>query len=187
MILLPQLFIEGKMAGDILGVKWNFHHESVQSMMQGLTQEDHFTDMTVVSGDEILDYQVHKFVLSAVSPVFKEILLCNPHEHPTIYLNSVTEQQLQCLLRLIYFGKTMICDSQVESFLKVIQDFQLTGLKLTEKTRKQPNLEKDELNLLNESFKGSVESSPLAKKKPAGSRNDNKQSKGTVARIYEKV
>ena len=65
--------------------------------MQELTKEDNFTDVTIVSGDELLDYQVHKFVLSAVSPVFKEILLNNPHEHPLIYLNGVKEQELQFL------------------------------------------------------------------------------------------
>ena len=66
----------------ILGVidKWNFHHESIRSLLQGLRREDNFTDVTIVSGDELLDYQVHKFVLSAVSPVLKEVL-CNPHEH----------------------------------------------------------------------------------------------------------
>ena len=51
---------------DVLGIKWNFQHESVKSMIQGMTKEDKFTDVTIVSGDEILDYQVHKFMLSAV-------------------------------------------------------------------------------------------------------------------------
>ena len=55
---------------DIIGVKWNFQYETIFSMIQGLTNEDPFSDVTVVSGDEMLDYQVHKFVLSAVSPVF---------------------------------------------------------------------------------------------------------------------
>ena len=69
---------------DVLGVKWNFRYETVFSMIQGLTNEDPFSDVTLVSGDEHLDYQVHKFVLSAVSPEFKEMFLNNPHEHPLI-------------------------------------------------------------------------------------------------------
>ena len=69
----------------ILGITWNFHYETVHSMMKSLTMEDKFTDMTVVSGNEALDYQVHKVVFSAVSPVFKEILINNPHKHPLIY------------------------------------------------------------------------------------------------------
>ena len=83
---------------DVLGVKWNFQYETVFSMIQGLTNEDPFSDVTLVSGDELLDYQVHKFVLSAVSPVFKEILLNNPHDHPLIYLTGVNERELQYLL-----------------------------------------------------------------------------------------
>jgi len=125
---------------DILGVKWNFHYETVFSMMQGLTKEDNFTDVTIVSGDELLDYQVHKFVLSAVSPVFKEILLNNPHEHPVIYLNGMKEQELQFLLQLIYFGRTTIYDSQVDAFFKVLEEFKLTGIKLPVRTTKRQQM-----------------------------------------------
>ena len=73
---------------DVFGVKWNFQNESVEPMIQGMTKEDKFTDVTIVSGDEILDYQVHKFMLAAVSPVFKEILKNNPHDHPLIFLKG---------------------------------------------------------------------------------------------------
>ena len=110
---------------DVLGVKWNFQYETVFSMIQGLTNEDPFSDVTLVSGDELLDYQVHKLVLSTVSPVFKEILLNNPHDHPLIYLTGVNERELQYLLQLIYFGRTTVYDSQVDAFLKVV-----TGVKL---------------------------------------------------------
>ena len=88
-----------------------------------MTNEDPFSDVTLVSGDELLDYQVHKFVLSAVSPVFKEILLNNPHDHPLIYLSNVRERELQLLLQLIYFGRTTAYDSQVDAFLKVLSDY----------------------------------------------------------------
>ena len=43
-------------------IKWNFQHESVKSMIQGMTKEDKFTDVTIVSSDKILDYQVHNCV-----------------------------------------------------------------------------------------------------------------------------
>ena len=43
----------------IIGMTWNFHYETVHSMMKRLTMEDEFTDITAVSGDEVLDYQVH--------------------------------------------------------------------------------------------------------------------------------
>merc|ERR1719300_2363517 len=121
---------------DVFGVKWNFQYESVSSMIQGMTKEDKFTDVTIVSGDEILDYQVHKFMHGAVSPVFKEILLNNPHDHPSIYLNGVREQELQNLLQLIYFGKTRVYESQVDAFLRVIEEFKLTGIEVPTRTPK---------------------------------------------------
>ena len=122
---------------DILGVKWNFQYETVFSMIQGLTNEDPFSDVTVVSGDEMLDYQVHKFVLSVVSPVFKEILLNNPHEHPLIYLSGVRERELQYLLQLIYFGRTTVHDSQLDAFLKVLEEFKLNGIQLPLRSKRK--------------------------------------------------
>ena len=120
---------------NIFDVRWNFHYESVFSMIQGLSNEDDFSDVTLVSCDEQLDYQVHKFVLSAVSPVFKEILLNNPHDHPLIYLNSVKERELQYLLQLSYFGRTTVYESQVDAFLKVLEEFQLSGIELPNRTK----------------------------------------------------
>ena len=105
----------------IIGMTWNFHYETVHSMMKSLTMEDEFTDMTVVRGNEALDYQVHKVVLSAVSPVFKEILINNPHKHPLIY-HQCERTGLQCLLKLIYFGHLTIDDSRVEKFIRILQE-----------------------------------------------------------------
>ena len=160
---------------DVLGVKWNFQYETIFSMIQGLTNEDPFSDVTLVSGDELLDYQVHKFVLSAVSPVFKEILLNNPHEHPLIFLSGVRERELQYLLQLIYFGRTTVYDSQVDAFLKVLKEFQLSGIELPNrtKTKHRPKIIR--------SFSPDEES---AMRKMTG-RRSKKQNTETVARIND--
>ena len=78
---------------DVLGIRWKLHLQSVHSMVVELTSED-YSDVTLVS-DGLQVYKVHKIVLSAISPVFKELLVGNPHEHPLIYLNGVKDQELQ--------------------------------------------------------------------------------------------
>jgi len=171
---------------DILGVKWNFYYESIFSMIQGLTNEDPFSDVTVVSGDELLDYQVHKFVLSAVSPVFKEILMNNPHEHPLIYLSDVRERELQFLLQLIYYGRTTVYDSQLDAFLKVLEDFQLREIELPIR-RKTQHFPKNYRSLSpdKEHSESKKENNKEAARRKLRRRNNKKQSGEMVARIND--
>ena len=50
-----------------------------------------FVDVTLVS-DELIPHKVNKHVLGACSPVFKDILLKNYHQHPLIYLTGVENE-----------------------------------------------------------------------------------------------
>ena len=61
--------------------------------------------------------------LSACSSFFRNVLRQNPHQHPSIYLGGVREQQMKHLLQLIYFGKATLHHANLEKFLKVIEDF----------------------------------------------------------------
>ena len=86
------------MSQDELFVKWKYYHKNIHTVLETeANKEINFADVTIVS-DDMIDYEVHKFVLSAGSPVLKEILLKNQNEHPTIYLNGVKNQELQYLL-----------------------------------------------------------------------------------------
>ena len=40
------------------------------------------------------------------------------------------KRELQYLLQLIYFGRTTIHDSQLDAFLKVLEEFKLSGIQL---------------------------------------------------------
>ena len=66
-----------------------------------LLAEGHFTDVTLVSDDH-KQMQAHKIVLSAFSPVLKNLLLNNPHSHPLLYLRGVEQQELQSILQFMY-------------------------------------------------------------------------------------
>ena len=103
----------------------------------------------------------------------------NPHEHPLIYLSDVKEQELQLLLQLVYFGRTSVYESQLDTCLKVLEDFQLSGIELPER-RKTPHLPSDKEHY--ESNKKNLKES--AKRK--GTRQNNKNQSGRmVARIED--
>ena len=63
-----------------------------------------FSDVTLVSDDQ-RPFQAHKYVLSAFSPVLKDILLNNPHPHPLIYLRGGVIKKRHTLRTFKKFSK----------------------------------------------------------------------------------
>ena len=131
------------MSQESFALKWNFYHNSVQSTLAGEARDNNFTDVTLVS-DELVSYQAHQFVLSVCSPVFKELLLKNPHQHPSIYLKGIQDRDLYYFLQLIYFGSVAISDYYLEDLLKVIDEFKLTGFNIPKRTRTDTYLRFDD-------------------------------------------
>ena len=88
--------------------------------LSDLLTENILSDLTLVSDDQI-QLQAHKFVLSACSPVLKNLLLDNPHSHPLIYLRGVKQEEFQSILHFI-LGRP---DSTKAIWIKDLQISQL--------------------------------------------------------------
>merc|ERR1719300_575450 len=93
------------MSQESFMLKWKFFNENASSTLHDVATENNFTDITLVS-DELKSFKVHKFVLSANSPVMKNMLMMNQHSHPLIYLKGIQGQELECLLQIMYIGKS---------------------------------------------------------------------------------
>ena len=92
-----------------------------------MLKENNFSDVTLVSDDE-KSYQAHKFILSAASPVLKNIFLDNPHSHPLIYLRGIYHQELYSILTFIYLGEVNLCKKNIRRFLQIAKELQIRGL-----------------------------------------------------------
>jgi len=75
--------------------------------------------------------QAHRYVLSAFSPVLKNILLSNPHPHPLIFLSGVYHLELYLILEYIYLGETSVYNSKISRFTQVAKDLQIEYLEDT--------------------------------------------------------
>ena len=126
-------------------LKWKFYEKSLSATLETDITDNNFADVTLLS-DDLSPFKVHKFVLSACSPVLKEILLKNPHSSPMIYLNGVKTQVLRTLLQLTYFGQATLYQNSIEPFLKVVEAFQLKDFQIpllnTKTQKKCPSLPK---------------------------------------------
>ena len=116
------------MARESFCLTWNFFHQHASGFLEIESSEKNFADVTLVS-DELTQFKVHKFVLSACSPIFKNLLLENEHSHPMIFLNGVKEEEIKTILQLLYFGETMFSIKRLDMLWKVVEEFQLTDIK----------------------------------------------------------
>ena len=106
-------------------------HENLVKFFQDLKDIKLFADVTLVSDDQIQN-QAHKIVLSASSPVLRNILINNSHTHPILYLRGIKQTELEAILKYIYSGETLIYEERFNDFVRAANDFQLEDLNLNE-------------------------------------------------------
>ena len=103
-----------------------FHSNLVSSLNEGL-EDNGSADVTLVSDDQI-PFKAHRFVLSASSPVLKDLLLTNLSTRPLIYLRGVNNQELSSIIHFMYFGEAAINENRINQFLKNAIDLQIKQL-----------------------------------------------------------
>ena len=107
-----------------LHLKWKTFKIHLVSSIGDLMTKTKFTDVTLVSDDKA-QFQAHKCVLSACSPVLQDLLLNNPHSHPMIYLRGVMQQELESMLQLMYLGYVRIQQDRIKYFVNNKNDLEL--------------------------------------------------------------
>ena len=95
------------MQEEIFTLRWKVFSTHLSSSISDVFTGNSFSDVTLVS-DDLKPFQAHKCVLSASSPVLKNLLLNNPHSHPLIYLRGVKQEELQSILQFMYLGEARL-------------------------------------------------------------------------------
>ena len=103
---------------------WHTFSEHLPLIFKELFEEEKYSDVTLVSDDQI-QFKAHKIVLSACSPVFKKIIDNNPSQHPLIYLRGIQSYEMESILQFMYLGEGRFQNERMEEFLKVAQDLEL--------------------------------------------------------------
>ena len=108
-------------------LKWKYLNSNRRFSFKDVFEHNSFTDVTFVSDNQI-PFQAHRYVLSAFSPVLKNILLNNPHSHPLIFLRGVNHQELDSILQFIYLGKASVYHGNMRRFAQAAKDLQIKKL-----------------------------------------------------------
>ena len=100
---------------------------SAPQILSQLWKDQDFTDVTLVTADS-QQISVHKAILSACSPFFKQLFLLNPHPRPTVYLKGVQAQELKSLMEYMYLGGSKVQEQHLDTFLEVGEELGICGL-----------------------------------------------------------
>ena len=107
-----------------LWVKWKDYQTDVTSKFRKFRETEDFADVTLVCQDG------QKFSASC-SSFFCDLLTSNPHSHPLIYMRGFRSEDVVALLDFLYHGEANVFQKNVNSFLQLAEELQLSGLNQT--------------------------------------------------------
>lgn len=107
---------------------WDLYPDHLQQMLQELLRSGAFADVTLVADDR-KSIKAHRNILSACSPVFKDILeIQNQNNYPVIYLRGMQSAEIEAIVQFIYLGETKFNENRIDEFLSIAQNLQIKEL-----------------------------------------------------------
>ena len=108
--------------------KWQKCSDHWSNILQELMVTNDFADVTLVCDDK-KQIKSHRNILSACSPVFKNILnLTSSINHPVIYLRGIKHLEMKSILDFIYLGEVNCHEKKVDEFLSVARNLEIKQL-----------------------------------------------------------
>ena len=107
-------------------LRLNGFENNVKLSWQDLQTDQIFCDITLACDNKQIE--AHKAILSACSPVIRNILKTDQNSHPLIYLRMVKYRNLQNLITFMYQGEVNVAEEELTSFLDIAEDLQIRGL-----------------------------------------------------------
>ena len=114
-------------SAEKLCLQWNDFQENILSSFKDLRLEKEFTDVTLACEDG-QQIEAHKIVLTSSSPLFKNLLKANKHQHPLVYMRGVKSEDLHAILDFLYCGEANVYQHHLDSFLAMADELKLKGL-----------------------------------------------------------
>jgi len=127
------------MSNEKFCLKWNDFEKNISGAFRELKDDNDFFDVTLACDDEE-QVSAHKVILSACSPLFKNLLRRNKHQHPLLYFRGVSFSDLESVLAFMYHGEVNVAQEDLNSFLAIAEDLKVKGLTQgnTERSKSPP-------------------------------------------------
>ena len=105
------------MLSEKYSLSWDTYSDHLKDMVKEMIRNDDFADVTLVSEDR-KHIKAHKNILSACSPVFRDIVKINQNVAPIIYLRGIYFSELESIIQFIYIGEATFYKERMNEFIK---------------------------------------------------------------------
>ena len=131
-----------KMQQEKYKLSWNTYSDHLREMMKEMMTSDIYTDVTLVCDDK-KQLKAHRNILSACSPVFKDILQIDTRNiEPMIYLRGIEHSEMESILQFMYFGEASFYECRLDELLLVAKSLGVRELSEFVRPELQLNIEK---------------------------------------------
>lgn len=107
-------------------LRWNNHPVNLVSVFTDLYQAESLVDVSLAA--EGRHVRAHKVVLSACSDYFQALFAANPCQHPIVILKDVVFEDLQAVVKFMYYGIVNVAADKLPGVLKTADALQIKGL-----------------------------------------------------------
>ena len=116
---------------------WHSYSDHLRVMMQEMMTSGDFADVTLVFDDKI-KIRVHKNILAAFSPVFKDIFQIE--NSSIIYLKGINSSEMENILEFIYLGEAAANQEQIEHILDIARSLEIKGTLMRSRRSLTPSI-----------------------------------------------
>ena len=109
-------------------LNWHTYSDHLRNILKEMRSDDSFADVTLVTDDK-KQIKAHRNILSASSPVLKDILQINKDmRHPVIYLRGIQHSEMESILEFIYLGQAKFYEERMNELLLVAKNLNISEL-----------------------------------------------------------
>ena len=144
-----------------LDLSWQNFSQHLKGLLEEVLTSKDFTDVTIISEDQE-QFRAHKMVLSASSPVFRNIINCLPAKDPVIYLKGVKQEEMKSILEFIYVGQASFSEERLQEFLKAAKVLEIKEISGNE-NEKSENIAESTKPSITQTVEGSSNPSDVVK------------------------
>jgi len=109
---------------DKFCLRWNDFQQSISQSFQDFRED--LVDVTIFCGKKKVE--AHRLVLCACSGVFRDLILKNTAQNPSILLFDVELVELYNLLDFMYKGEVSVSQDRLQRFLDLAEKLEVKGL-----------------------------------------------------------
>ena len=106
---------------------WHTYSDHLKSMMKELMMNEDFADVTLLTEDK-KHIKANINILSACSPVFKDILKKDKNSNQIIYLRGIQYSEMESIMQFIYLGEATFYEERMDEFLAVARLLEIKAL-----------------------------------------------------------